>query len=305
MRQIQYSSGDLVADRRASYAAALAIDRAFAEAADLMGQALELVPDWVAGWNLLGSYREEAGDVAGAVAAWQQVLQRDVTELFGARLKLAAYGVGGELGPAQAYVEALFDDYAPRFEQSLVGQLGYRTPDRLAELIAVHGAMRGVARGRAIDLGCGTGLMGERLRPMVDRLEGVDLSAGMLARAEGKRIYDRLVRAELVEFLRGEAGGVQLIVAADVFNYVGALEPALSAAHAALGSGGLLAFSLETHSGGAAVQIGASMRFQHAAASALALCGTAGFRLVTVQPEAIRMDRGQPVPGLIVLAARD
>jgi predicted TPR repeat methyltransferase len=140
---------------------------------------------------------------------------------------------------------------------------------------------------------------------MVGQLEGVDLSAKMLAEARAKGVYDRLVKDEMVEFLVRETGGAELIVAADVFNYVGALEPALLAAHAALVPGGLLAFSLETHAGDAAVLVGASMRFQHAAASALALCGVAGFRLVTVQPEAIRMDRGQPVPGLIVLASRD
>jgi predicted TPR repeat methyltransferase len=304
LREIQYSSGDLVADRRAGYAAALAAERAFAEAADLMGQVLEMVPQWVAGWNLLGGYREAAGDVAGAMAAWTQLLQLDAKGLFGAGLKLAAHG-SGTTAPAPAYVEALFDDYAARFEDSLVAKLGYRVPEVLAA--AVGGAMlaRGVERfGLAIDLGCGTGLMGEQLRPLADRLEGVDLSTKMLAEARRKGVYDRLEKADLVTFLGANKADAGLIVAADVFNYVGALEPALSAASRALTPGGLLGFSLETHAGADAVRLGTSLRFQHAAEPTLALCRLAGLEIVTAQAVAIRMDRGVTVDGLIVVAAR-
>lgn len=304
LREIQYSSGDLVADRRASYAAALAAERAFPEAADLMAQALEMAPHWVAGWNLLGGYREAAGDIAGAVVAWTHLLQLDAEGLFGAGLKLAAHG-SGMTQPAPAYVEALFDDYAPRFEESLVAKLGYRVPEALAAAIGDAMAVRGVERiGRAIDLGCGTGLMGERLRPLADRLEGVDLSARMLAEARRKGIYDRLEKADLVRFLAAEEETTGLIVAADVFNYVGALEPALTPASRALQPGGLMGFSLETHAGADAVRLGTSLRFQHAEAPTLALCRAVGLEIVAVQAVVIRMDRGVPVEGVIVLAVR-
>ena len=49
MRILQLSSGDLVADRRASYAAVLAQEADHQAAAELMEQALELVPGWAAG----------------------------------------------------------------------------------------------------------------------------------------------------------------------------------------------------------------------------------------------------------------
>lgn len=305
MREIQYSSGDLVADRRASYAAALAAERAFAEAADLMAQALEMVPQWVAGWNLLGGYREAAGDIAGAVGAWTQLLHLDAKGLFGAALKLAAHGAGGSAQAAPAYVEALFDDYAPRFEDSLVGRLGYRTPEMLEVLIRNVLVARGVARfERALDLGCGTGLMGERLRPLVDRLEGVDLSANMLAEARRKGLYDRLEKADLVTYLRAEPAAADLIVAADVFNYVGALEEALRAASSALRPGGVVTFSIETHAGEDAVRLGTTLRFQHATAPTVAICQAAGLRTVMVEAMTIRMDRGLPVEGAIILAER-
>ena len=74
-----------------------------------------------------------------------------------------------------------------------------------------------------LDLGCGTGLMGERLRPIADRLEGYDISAGMLKKARAKGVYDLLAKVDLQGF--AYAGPkADLVVAADVFIYVGALD---------------------------------------------------------------------------------
>ena len=54
-----------------------------------------------------------------------------------------------------------------------------------------------ISPGTVVDLGCGTGLMGERLRPHCDCLEGYDISSGMLREARAKDIYDELERADL------------------------------------------------------------------------------------------------------------
>jgi SAM-dependent methyltransferase len=49
----------------------------------------------------------------------------------------------------------------------------------------------------ALDLGCGTGRIGAWLKTRgVARVDGVDASAAMLDRAEGKKIYGRLVCAD-------------------------------------------------------------------------------------------------------------
>ena len=53
----------------------------------------------------------------------------------------------------------------------------------------------------ALDLGCGTGLCGPLVRPMVDRLTGVDLSARMIEKARSLGVYDRLEQGDIVEFL--------------------------------------------------------------------------------------------------------
>ena len=89
----------------------------------------------------------------------------------------------------------LFDDYADRFDKALVEKLDYSVPEKLAALIAAHAGNDRFAH--VIDLGCGTGLFGERIRDKADHLEGFDLSANMLAKAEDKGIYDRLAQADL------------------------------------------------------------------------------------------------------------
>jgi len=303
MTRALFSSGDLIADRRAQYAEMLEEGGDIGGAADLMAQALDLVPGWVAGWALLAAYREAAGNLAGAVEAWRRLAVLDTLGRFGARLKLAAHGQD-EAAPATdaAYVQALFDDYAWEFEAALVDRLGYRVPALLDSRLAAHGPQRFE---RALDLGCGTGLMGARLRKKVAVLEGVDLSGGMIGEARRKDIYDRLTVAEMLEFLAVYEGGVDLVTAADVFVYSGALPPVFAAVARVLVPGGLFAFSVETHAGPEACVLRQSLRYAHAPGAALAALVAAGFSVLSAGPDVLRQDRGAPVAGLVVLARRN
>ena len=303
MRQIQHSSGDLSVDRRAAFAEAMALDKDFAAAAEVMAGAVEAAPHWAAGWLLLGDYRNEAGDREGALAAYRQVEALDVEGVFGAALKLAAEG-GGMLpgGTDIGYVEALFDEYAPRFEHELVDDLGYGVPPVLGRMLAE--ALGGERVVRAVDLGCGTGLMGQEIRALCERLEGVDLSSRMLAAARRKGIYDRLEQGELVALLRADAGGIGLMTAADVLNYCGPLPPVLAAAHAALGPGGLFGFSLELHDRPGTLLQRRQLRYQHNRDEALAECAAAGFEIAATRDNPIRNERGAPVPGLLAVVRK-
>ena len=305
-KAFHYSSGDSIADRRAHYARMLAEGGDAAAAADLMAQTMETVPDWAAGWELLGSFLEKAGDVAGAIAAWRRLEALDDEGVFGAVLKLAAHGAAPAAnGTAATYVEALFDQYAPKFESALVGRLGYRVPQLLDELVSSRMAVLGIERfHKAIDLGCGTGLMGERLRSRVDLLEGIDISAAMIAETARKGVYDRLEKAELVAALNARRADADLITAADVLIYCGALEPVLAALVPALQPGGLVALSLEAHDGEEPVFLRPSLRYAHQADAARAALLAAGLEVLDFETAELRMDRGVPVIGLLVVARR-
>jgi predicted TPR repeat methyltransferase len=278
----------------------------YAAAAELMVQALELVPEWAAGWDLLGGYCEKADDISGALSAWRHLEALDDDGIFGADLKLAAHGAGAAgQGTAVGYVEALFDQYAPRFEASLVGKLGYQVPDMLHQLVKGEMAGLGIASwAHALDLGCGTGLMGERLRPSVVFLEGMDLSAAMVAETRRKGLYDRVEKAELVAALGLRRAEADLITAADVFIYCGALEPVLAAVVPALTPGGLLAFSLEAHDGEEPVFLRPSLRYAHAPEPTRAALLAAGLEILRFETAILRLDRGAPIAGLLIVARK-
>ena len=300
MRPLQLSSGDMLVDRRAAFAAAMAKAQDYAAAAEIMVGAMEIAPHWAAGWQLLADYYANAGNVEGATHAHRQVQQLDKDAIFGTKLALAAYGAGElPVGTDIGYVETLFDEYAGRFDEELVEDLRYTLPAVMGR--AVGDVLAGSRVERAVDLGCGTGLLGVEIRAFCDRLEGVDLSGKMLGEARRKGIYDRLERAELVGFLASDPGGIGLLTAADVLNYCGALPPVLSVAYAALAPGGLFALSLELHAGNGTLLQRRQLRYAHNQIEAIDDSQSAGFEIERAERVNTRLERGEPVDGLLLV----
>ncbi|HYZ32599.1 MAG TPA: methyltransferase domain-containing protein, partial [Crenalkalicoccus sp.] len=217
---------------------------------------------------------------------------------------LAALGAAPvpDRAPA-AYVRALFDGFAPRFEAELSGALGYRTPALLAALLEEAG----VAPRRALavlDLGCGTGLSGEALAPFARRLEGLDLSPRMLAEAAKRGCYATLHEADLLAWLPARHGAFGLIAAADVLNYLGDLGPALAAIAGALTPGGVAAFSVEAGQG-VPYALGEGLRYRHDPAHVAALAPGAGLQVAAERQATLRLERGAPAEGALFVLRRE
>jgi predicted TPR repeat methyltransferase len=296
------SSGDLIADRRFNLAAALAAEGDFAAAAEVLEQALERAPGWAEGWLTLGDWRQRSGDRPAAVAAFARTAGLDTARRLGADLRLAALGESPAPDSMSAdYVRTLFDDYAPRFDRALVERLGYDAPERLAAALAQFGERRFV---HALDLGCGTGLMGPVIRARVDRLTGFDLSEGMLKRAAGRGVYDRLVAGDVVKLMQAEPeNGYDLVLAADLLPYIGALQPIFAGVARVLLPGGVFALSAERYEGEGFV-LGETLRYRHAPAEVARAAKAAGLSVLGLEPVSLRHERGVPVPGLLALLVR-
>jgi predicted TPR repeat methyltransferase len=305
------SSDNLVADRRFEFARELAARGDFSAAADLYAQTVELAPDFAAAWCALGEMHDKLGDRAAAVAAFTRARAIGPVDRYGAGLQLARLGAAPVTAPPPRYVADLFDDYAARFDDALVNKLGYRGPALLRD--AVLAVLPLPARGErpgvrgfdlALDLGCGTGLSGAAFRPHCARLIGVDLSAAMIAKAHEKNLYDALTVGDLYEFLGSQPDeSVDLIVAADVFVYLAGLAAILRATARVLRSGGVIAFSVETHGGDDAI-VGDKLRFAHSRAHVTAALDAAGFGILSLDAASTRNEGGTPVPGLIVVARK-
>lgn len=301
---VHLSSGDLIADRRYEWARDRESKGDLAGAADLLAQALDLAPQFASAWFALGEVRLKLGDRGGAVAAFEKAGAADQLDRHGATLHLAR--LRGEAGAMpEGYVRALFDAYAPVFDDTLTGGLNYRAPELL--LCAVRN-VRGARMkfGSMLDLGCGTGLAGAAFRPYCDWLVGVDLSVAMLAKAHGKGLYDKLHERDVMAFLAGEAADgarYHLIVASDVFMYFSDLTPLMAATAPCLEPGGTLVFTVEAHEGDG-VLLRETLRYAHGAAHVRAALETAQLKLLSLDSAATRTEKGVPVPGLIVVAER-
>lgn len=294
------SSGDLIADRRYDFARSYAASGDLAAAADLYAQAVELAPGFASAWFALGEAREALGDREGARAAFEKARAADTEDRHGAALHLARLG-GADPG-AQAlhtYVRTLFDQYAPRFDRALE-DLSYSAPARLHEAIVRHGTRFG----SMLDLGCGTGLAGAAFRPHVDWLVGVDLSPRMVEQARAKGLYDRLAVADIGTFLGEQSDGAfQLVIAADVFAYVGDVPATCAAVARVMASGGLFGFTVETHGGEGAI-VGAKMRYAHSERFVRDAIADAGLTLLDLAPVSSRTENRVPVPGLLAVARK-
>ena len=301
------SSGDLVADRRFDFARDLQLKGDLAAAADLLLQATELAPGFASAWFTLGEIREQLGEHDAAIAAFRKAQQTDPEDRHGASLRLMLLGAEKLSGMPPAYVRALFDQYAPKFESALVDDLGYRGPALLfkAVLATRHAVRKPAFFKRAIDLGCGTGLAASAFASEVDHFIGIDLSPRMIEKARATGLYAELEVADMLEGLRSKPeASANLALAADAMVYVPELAPLLREVRRVLAPGGLLAFTVETH-GGDGIVLGEGLRYAHGADYVRAAIGEAGLALSLIEQLSARNEDNVPVPGLVVVAVRN
>lgn len=202
---------------------------------------------------------------------------------------------------SNAYVEAVFDGFAATFDAKLA-RLQYRAPELI--VAALNGRADGGATWDAVaDVGCGTGLAGSLLRERAVRLVGVDLSAAMLDQARRRRVYDELLRAELVAFLGSSTARFDVVTAVDVLCYFGALDHVAAAAAAALRPGGLLAFTVEGRDVGDDWSLALTGRYTHTPRYLADVLRT--YTDVSIDPATLRTEAGRPVAGFVVVARKD
>ena len=245
-------------------------------------------------WSLRGQLLKALGRADEAAASFDEAIARGAdTELN--RFYRAA--LTGREPPATAprhYVQSLFDTYAKGFDEHLVQVLHYQAPQVLAQGLEAMG--RRFAR--ALDLGCGTGLCGPLVRPMAQVLHGVDLSVTMVERSRALGVYDLVVQSDLAAYLQQSGERYELVIAADVFIYVGALEEVFDGVARVMEPGGVFCFSVERASEGRELALQGSLRYAHSRGYIERLAAQSGFDICSVSEHAIREDQRVAIPGL-------
>jgi predicted TPR repeat methyltransferase len=288
-------------DRIAAQAAleqglALEAQRRDAQALALFEQATELDPGNGRAWRQRGNVLRRAGELGAAASCFERAIaagdDRALNTFF-----LSAIGVGPAVPePPASFVTALFDQYAARFDEHLRDELQYRAPEVLAAAIsrAGFGSFE-----TALDLGCGTGLIGHAIRPLARRITGLDLSTLMLERAARTGVYAQLVQSGLIDHLTTTDERYDLAVACDVFIYIGELRPVFSGVRRVLNRNGGFAFTVESCEADAGFDLLPSLRYAHSERYLRALADECGFEMRGVERAALREEKGRPVDGLI------
>jgi SAM-dependent methyltransferase len=314
------------------------------QAIDLLIRAAELEPEAIETWVHLGATYAETGQFPLALKALDRALALQPQTLIALRHKasvlreleqydesaqclkmLHQHGGGDEFtrymlaavlhaktgwaqkppAPPAGYVADLFDRYADDFSSHLT-QLDYRAPDILAKA-----AMSCLTHpwSRVLDLGCGTGLVGKCLQGNSQLLDGVDLSLAMVNRALESGHYNRVWQADIHEAMEQayRAGDLyDLIVSADVFIYVGALERTFQLATRVLRADGGLAFSLEDWSAGQEEYVlRPSLRYAHSLAYIRRLASQQGLRILRADSDVLRHDHGKAIDGLFCILQKN
>lgn len=210
--------------------------------------------------------------------------------------------IGGAPCPeraSDAYVQSVFDGFAGSFEQRLK-QLRYRAPELVADLLTRSAAQPHFAT--LLDAGCGTGLCAPLLRPLAERLVGVDLSTGMLEKAASKQLYDELIAGELTAFLTQKPQQFDAIVCADTLVYFGDLSECLRAAARALTPDGLLVATLEQDESADRYRLQGHGRYGHSSGYLEEQLQHAGLTLIALETVVLRREMAEDVTGLLFCA---
>jgi predicted TPR repeat methyltransferase len=279
--------------------AALAQLHRHKDAIDVFRRIIRMSPGHFPAHRNLASSLEMLGRISEAAAALRTAAKLS-PEPAAVEFEAVALEGTSPAGTPAAYIRALFDAYAARYDSHMSGELRYQVPRLLGEALDRAGWP---AKGRAVDLGCGTGLMASILRPHARELVGVDLSPPMIAAANRLQVYDRVVCQDLLAFLKAEPGPYDLLVAADVLVSFGDLDPLFAAVSGALAAVGRFAFSIEAMTEGDYC-LRRTRRFTHGSAYVSQALARNGLGELEVSKGTLRLQGGEPVPGWIIVAGR-
>jgi predicted TPR repeat methyltransferase len=198
------------------------------------------------------------------------------------------------------YMRNLFDSFAPTYDETMLEKLGYAAHRHLRTL-ADRVLPREGAPWRILDLGCGTGLVGESFKDLAQggALDGMDLAPRMIETARARGIYGALMLGDLEVLLPQPGPRYSLILAADTMIYIGDLEPTFRGVAARLEPGGFYLFAVEGK-GGQGWEQTPMHRFAHSESYLRGLAAQTGLEFVDIMGCKLRNEGTTPVPGFAV-----
>ena len=267
------------------------------EAIEAYNKALAIKPDYAEAYYNMGNDMKDKGEFDAAIYSYKQALK--IKPEFAKVKHLLASLIGKTTKAApREYVEDLFDQYATKFEHSLVEKLEYQIPKiTTGMIIKTHPSK---ALGSVLDLGCGTGLAGLELKQFCENLDGIDLSKSMLEQARAKGVYDKLIHGDIIEHLTEADLDFDYFISTDVFIYVGELSDVFKLIKYRNKRRGKLVFSTE-HTEKHGFHLETSGRYSHSKSYIEGLCNRYGYHLSHFERTKLRKEKSEFLTGGLYL----
>lgn len=270
-----------------------------ARAAQSYEHALRHAPSFAHAHKNLASVLHLLGRREDAIAHYREALRLE-PEYDDAAYELAALEGVTRAAPPSSYVAGVFDQYAHEYDEHMTGVLGYSVPTQLRALLIPY--LPG-HRVDILDLGCGTGLSGAVFKDVARSMLGIDLSPKMIAKARARETYSALITGDVVAATNELASLFDLVIAADVFVYLGNLDPIFRAVRRVIRADGCFAFSIERGER-EDYELRDAGRYAHAPGYVDALATRHGFNIAAQTETVLRKDFGKDIQGtLYVLRA--
>jgi len=255
-------------------------------------------PGNVVALNNRGNVRLALKDFEAAIADYDRALAVQPNfELAAENRGHALLGLGRATRCPPLFLRRMFDDVSTEFERNMEG-LSYRAHLQLRELATLV-LPPGLGLLRILDLGSGTGLVGEAFKDLAakGRLDGIDISPRMIDEARKRGIYGRLILGDIETVLTAYMPYYDLVLAADTMIYMGDLAVTFAGVSRCLAPDGFLLFSVEKKDGEGWEQTQAN-RFRHSEAYLREQAASVGLSFVGTMECTLRYEAGAAVAGI-------
>lgn len=268
------------------------------EAIRYLDLAADMDPDYLPTHLNLGAIYLKQNRTAQAISHYRKAVEIKPDD---AQIKHILAALEQDKTPDAApkeYLQNLFDQYSTYYDQHLTQHLKYDVPQKfLQAFIEETDADKNSLT--ILDLGCGTGLVGAQFKRYAEKLIGVDLSEQMIDSARTKKLYDELDLAD-VQTTIDQYSNLDLIIAGDVFTYIGKLDRIFKDAFGALKNDGLFIFSVEK-TNTQPYELHQSIRYAHSRHYLEQLIEDTGFEVLRFDNLVLRQQRKVPVEGYLII----
>ena len=262
---------------------------------------LKINPNHVNAYYNLGNTLFSLRDFEKAKNVYQSALKLNPNDKYLSHMISSLSGKNEKTAPLE-YVVNVFDNFANKFDDFLTKNLKYKVPEKLLKLLRKN-SPKDKKFENVLDIGCGTGLSGSVFRNISEYLIGVDVSKKMINKAEDKKIYDKIIQDDVVNYLNKTSINFDLFVSTDVFIYVGDLDKIFSLISLRSNPGAKFCFSLEKNTN-EDFKLLQSARYSHSKKYIKRLADKYNFSINNYEETEIRFELNSSLPGYIFVLSK-